>query len=241
MNSGGGGKVTITLRISRGWVALAIALAMLGGSAAYASSNGVIDACVQQSSGVIRFADAPGSCHPDENALWWNQTGPQGGQGPQGPAGPTGPQGPVGPQGSLGQQGPQGNDGPKGDRGAQGNQGPQGVVGPKGDQGVQGPRGLPGLSNVDVVYGTPTTLPTGVLSPHVWVVASCASGKIAVGGGATVAPAGPEVVQDAPYVDAGASQATGWSAYVATSSGGSLPKSAQIAVTAYVLCADVQQ
>lgn len=236
--------MTVTLRISRGWVALAVALAMLGGTAAYAGSNGVINACVQQSSGLIRFADAPGSCHPDENELWWNQTGPQGGQGPQGPAGPAGPQGLVGPQGP---QGPQGNAGPKGDQGdqgARGIQGPQGVAGaagPKGDQGDQGPRGLPGLANVEVVYGTATTLPTGVLSPHVWVVASCSNGKIAVGGGATVAPAGPEVVQDAPYSDAGATQATGWSAYVATASGGSLPKSAQIAVTPYVICANVQQ
>ncbi|OLC56002.1 MAG: hypothetical protein AUH85_07775 [Chloroflexi bacterium 13_1_40CM_4_68_4] len=233
--------MTVTLRISKGWVALAVALAMLGGTAAYATSNGVINACVQQSSGVIRFADAPGTCHPDEDALWWNQTGPQGSQGPQGPAGP---QGAAGPQGPQGLQGLQGDTGPKGDQGAQGIQGRQGVTGPagpKGDQGDQGPRGLPGLANVEVAYGTTTTLPTGVLSPHVWVVASCAAGKIAVGGGATVAPAGPEVVQDAPYSDAGATQATGWSAYVATASGGSLPKSAQIAVTPYVICASVQQ
>jgi hypothetical protein len=116
-----------------------------------------------------------------------------------------------------------------------------GATGAKGDKGDPGPQGPAGLVNVVLVYGSTSALPTGVLSPHVWVVATCPDGSLAVGGGASVAPAGPYVVQDAPYVDAGASGATGWSAYVQTASGGTLPRSAQISVTGYAMCAQLDR
>ena len=52
-----------------------------------------------------------------EQAISWNQIGPQGPQGVQGPKGDTGATGPQGPQGPQGAVGPQG---PKGDTGAVG-------------------------------------------------------------------------------------------------------------------------
>lgn len=84
-------------------------------------SAGVIHACYKGNE--VRLVESASHCNNNEQAISWNQTGPQG---PQGPAGPIGPQGP---QGATGPTGPQGQQGPQGLTGAQGVQGPQGPAG----------------------------------------------------------------------------------------------------------------
>jgi hypothetical protein len=58
------------------------------------SSDDVISACRNKSTGVLRVPSAGSSCKADEQPLQWNIRGVAG---PQGPPGPTGPQGPAGP------------------------------------------------------------------------------------------------------------------------------------------------
>ncbi len=59
----------------------------------------VIYGCYQKQGGELRIVTNNRSCRPSENAIFWNQTGPQGPQGIQGPQGPQGIQGPAGPAG----------------------------------------------------------------------------------------------------------------------------------------------
>jgi len=149
-----------------------LALGVLGGGVAFATGtipgpSGVINACYQNAgpgpgpgpghgpghgplggpggpnqAGALRVVPSGTACGPNETALSWNQTGPQGpqgktgatgAQGPQGATGNTGPQGATGAQGAAGAQGPQGATGPQGAAGAQG---PQGATGPQGPQGA---------------------------------------------------------------------------------------------------------
>lgn len=76
--------------------------------AAIPGAGGVIHACYQTggtsgSPGAVRIIDdANSSCQAGEQAIAWNQTGPQGPAGPQGAAGPQGPQGPAGQDGTAG-------------------------------------------------------------------------------------------------------------------------------------------
>ncbi len=55
-------------------------------------SDGVISACRDSKTGMLRAIDAEAgeTCDAKEVLLTWNQTGPQGPQGPQGPPGPPG-------------------------------------------------------------------------------------------------------------------------------------------------------
>jgi hypothetical protein len=87
---------------------LAVA-SVLAAGIAYASipgSGGVIHACFKSNNGQVRLVESAADCNPSEQAIQWNQIGPQGPAGPQGVPGPAGPQGPVGPQGSQGPAGP---------------------------------------------------------------------------------------------------------------------------------------
>jgi Collagen triple helix repeat (20 copies) len=137
-------------------VILSIALVMALGGVAWAAipdSAGVIHTCYKvdhqgqlADNATLRLIDPSSAgnqgsqaCGHDEQALNFNQTGPQG------PAGPAGPQGPKGDTGATGAQGPQG---PKGDAGAAGAPGPQGDPGPQGTSGPPGPSGPPGSSGV---------------------------------------------------------------------------------------------
>jgi len=53
--------------------------ASIGGAAyAFISDSGVISACSQKQSGVLRVLDAGASCNPSENPISWNQQGPIG-------------------------------------------------------------------------------------------------------------------------------------------------------------------
>jgi hypothetical protein len=66
-----------------------------GATYAAASGDGVVKACAGKVTGELRLQTG-NACLPFENAVQWNQTGPQGPIGPAGPQGPTGPQGPAG-------------------------------------------------------------------------------------------------------------------------------------------------
>jgi len=118
------------LRRSRFPAALAVATLIATStivSAAIPGTGGVISACYDKQSGLLRVMDAAGgvpkSCVKTENALSWNQQGPKGDQGntgpqgPQGPQGPTGATGPTGPTGATGATGPTGPTGPQGPAG----------------------------------------------------------------------------------------------------------------------------
>ena len=99
-------------------VVIGVAMSLLGAAAAWAvipESDGVIRACYQKQTGVLRVVSSFNQCstHPTygETAISWNQTGNVGPVGPQGATGPVGPQGPTGPQGAPGPQGPEGRPG----------------------------------------------------------------------------------------------------------------------------------
>jgi hypothetical protein len=63
---------------------------------------------------------------------------------------------------------------------------PRGAQGPAGPAGVAGPQGPPGLSALQPVYTTSASNSTASKS----LTAACPSGKLAVGGGAAIVPAG---------------------------------------------------
>jgi hypothetical protein len=84
---------------------VAVVVAVAAGSAAYAAipdGNGVIHACYWKGGGgQIRMidTDAGQKCLATENALDWNQPGPQGAKGAKGDTGDSGQPGPDGLQG----------------------------------------------------------------------------------------------------------------------------------------------
>jgi type VI protein secretion system component Hcp len=82
--------------------------------AASAQSGDTIHACVQRATGLTRIVPPGRACHPFEQLVIWNVTGPQGPAGPQGVAGAVGASGLQGPEGPQGPQGPEGPQGPAG-------------------------------------------------------------------------------------------------------------------------------
>jgi hypothetical protein len=88
-----------------------------------------------------------------------------------------------------------------------------------------------------MLKGEAKKLPTGVFGPNVTVTATCPDGKLAFSGGATLNTAGAFVVTGSPVVPADRTVATGWSSYVTTASGGSLPGTSNVVATAFVICA----
>ena len=109
--------------------------------------------------------------------------------------------------------------------------------GPAGDPGPAGP---PGLSGVELVRGESGALPTGVLRPSVSVGATCPAGKFALSGGATLNLDAAFVVLGSPVVPDGGAAPTGWSSFVTTVSGGSLPASSNVVATGYAICASAE-
>lgn len=111
-------------RTRRTAVTVAAAGMIVPGSASIAaasvpSGTGVINGCRSTLLGTVRVIDAETGqrCMGGEQALNWNQRGPQGVAGPAGPSGATGsagPAGPIGPAGPTGAQGPTGPAGPRG-------------------------------------------------------------------------------------------------------------------------------
>ncbi len=68
------------------WLPLVLALAVVGGTAAYAQST-TINACYQHKTGALRYLRAGQTCLSSETPISWNQAGPSG---PAGPAGVSG-------------------------------------------------------------------------------------------------------------------------------------------------------
>lgn len=126
-------------------LAVAVVTGSLG-SLAFASgpSSDVINACMNDTTGVLRVVAAGQPCRSHETALSWGQEGPPGEAGPTGPAGPPGVAGPSGPPGPTGLTGDSGPPGPTGPPGPEGPQGERGDPGEKGDRGEQGEKGDPG-------------------------------------------------------------------------------------------------
>jgi hypothetical protein len=128
-------------------VVAAAVVSSVGIAAAAVPSDGVISSCVSGTNGGVRVIDSSAeSCKSSEQALSWNQVGPQGPQGVQGRQGETGL------QGETGAQGPGGRDGAPGPQGKQGVQGVQGETGPAGpatygDAYVDTDEGTPGISD----------------------------------------------------------------------------------------------
>lgn len=92
-----------------------------------AAGDTTIKACINKSSGVMRYL-SKGKCKQSEKLLSWNQSGPQGIPGAKGEAGPSGIQGTPGLIGPTG---------PKGDSGVINASSPTGFA----DQNVCGPNG----------------------------------------------------------------------------------------------------
>jgi len=181
-----------------------LALGALGGGVAFATGtipgpSGVIHACYQNAgpgpghgpghgpgpgpghgpggfnqAGALRVVPSGTACRPNETALSWNQTGPQG---PQGATGKTGATGAQGPQGATGNTGPQGATGA------------QGAAGAQGPQGATGPQGAPGaVSLIQAVEDSSENVPGG---QTVAAVAFCPTGYLVTGGGYTLGLSGP--------------------------------------------------
>jgi hypothetical protein len=170
-----------------------------------AASTGLISACVNTSSGVLRIVTpgagpsrdrdgeaegdrSPNRCAAHETLLAWNIQGVPGPQGAAGAAGTAGAQGPVGPAGATGGAGPAGPIGPAGPTGAMGAMGATGATGPAGAIGPQGPTGAPGqaggVSGYEIVTAGPFVSPSAGGSFGGWsITVDCPSGKKVVGGG----------------------------------------------------------
>jgi Collagen triple helix repeat (20 copies) len=113
-------------------------------SASIPSSAGVITACFNKQSHLLRVIDAHATrCTSAERTLRWSQSGPQG---PTGARGPRGKVGPTGPEGAVGATGATGAVGPTGPQGPVGPQGPIGPAGQTGLRGAQGPAGPAGIT-----------------------------------------------------------------------------------------------
>lgn len=110
---------------NRHLIAAAIVGLVFGATAVGANTDdNEIHGCAQKDNGQVRIVDDPSECRNSEEAVSWNQIGPEGPPGPQGPPGPEGPAGPAGPEGPAGPQGEAGPPGPEGPPGPQGEPGP---------------------------------------------------------------------------------------------------------------------
>lgn len=124
------------------------------------AATGIIEACVNDSSGTIKIVSATTPCSNNEIRLVWNREGLAGATGATGPTGATGAQGPAGATGATGATGASGADGASGAAGATGPTGPQGPAGPAGPTGATGAAGASGANGA-----TGATGPQGIQGP----------------------------------------------------------------------------
>lgn len=153
-----------------------LALALIAGDAATAQT-GVINACVQQSTGALRIVNEGDECGKNWSPLSWNE---------QGPAGPAGAPGADGAAGAAGADG------------ADGATGPTGPAGPAGTTG-QDARTVFGSSGVFVSVGTDWTALPG-LSTTLDLTAGAVL-FVATDGGVAMSGAGRASVDVALFVD----------------------------------------
>ena len=133
---------------------------------------------------------------------------PDGPPGPAGPQGEKGDTGAAGAQGATGRAGPEGRHrrrpvaqgpaGPKGDTGATGATGPQGPKGDTGATGATGPQGASGTTGASVVTTSGNNTKLSI---------SCATGKVAVGGGGMARGNNNRVVASYPSINGTAATA----------------------------------
>jgi collagen triple helix repeat protein len=187
--------VEVRIRVTRRTVALVVvaaALVTLGGvgyaaiANAYTDSAGMYHGCVNATNGILRVVVPTDVCKSNENAITWNEQGPQGdtgATGPQGLTGNTGPTGATGPQGVKGDTGATGVTGATGPQGLTGATGPTGSTGPQGVQGdtgatgATGPGGPAGLNGYEVVSAQLDR------SQGDFLQVNCPGTKVVLGGG----------------------------------------------------------
>src|SRR4051795_10550572 len=140
--------------ISKGTAGGVLAAFVVAASAASASADATIYACINKTTGAPRThmpttgvaLTSSDACTKAEFAtkVFWNVTGPQGAKGDTGATGATG---------AKGDQGLRGETGATGATGAKGDQGIQGETGAKGDQGIQGETGATGAKGDQGIQG----------------------------------------------------------------------------------------
>ena len=141
---------------------VAMAMVLAGGAVAAASipdsTTGVISACYERTTGLLRLIDAQAGrkCASWETATSWNVRGP------------VGPAGAPGAVGAAGGPGPEGPEGPAG---------PEGAAGPAGPEGPRGPAGL-AITSIDDLRGLTCSRPGGI--PGGTGVTVAATGAVAI-------------------------------------------------------------
>ena len=206
--------------------------------------------------GTYLFTVIRGNSILDRDEFYVTTTPPVIVEGREGPMGPAGPAGPPGTKGDTGAQGPKGDtgaQGPKGDTGAtgpQGAQGPQGATGAQGPVGPQGPQGLQGPQGFAGPQGAPGTNGVSGYERIVWdtgpinvgllisssIVATCPTGKRAVGGGHELLGNQSHlltIMASVPYENG----VSGWRVTYRNSSPGGLTG---VQIRAWAVCATVQ-
>jgi hypothetical protein len=170
-------------------VALAAAVAVVGGALLYSSVNaattGTIHGCYSKATGDLRIAN---SCTKKESAITWKQSPKAGAAGPAGPAGSStrGPAGPQGAQGATGATGSSGGTGTAGATGAAGASGGHvGATGSTGSTGVTGASGATGNQGVNSAVQGPAGAPGATGSTTGVTGAVGAQGALGGTGGAS--------------------------------------------------------
>ena len=161
--------------------------------------------------------------------------GAAGSAGSAGSAGAAGATGSTGAAGATGATGAAGATGSTGAAGATGATGAAGAIGATGSTGATGATGATGPTGATLVTGTTITSAQGaVKGTQVTATASCAVGKVLLGGGAQVTTTDPTLAR-AVLVSDYPSSATSWMA-VGMVSDSNLGGGLTFSVTAYALC-----
>ena len=151
------------------FVVALIAILIFGATWVFAQGDGMIYGCVDPA-GNLRIVAEGDPCRANEQALTWNEQGPQGAPGEPGPQGEPGPLCPPADVEVIGVEGPQGEQGPAG---------PSGPTGSAGLQGPAGPQGPPGVSGFYLVINDSPCPAVGTCATQAW----CNTGDVVTGGG----------------------------------------------------------
>jgi hypothetical protein len=130
-----------------------------------------------------------------------------------------------------------GPEGPAGPQGTSGPQGPQGIKGATGDTGNQGPAGPVGLVGATIVTGPAVQNPSQAAANNiVTATATCATGKLVYGGGATVSNDGTNLPLSAIAITASYPNSTNSWTTTAVVLPGTFSNPRKLSVTPYALC-----
>jgi hypothetical protein len=211
-------------------VAVSVAGVVLSATAvAYATgglSGDVIHGCYKVRGGELRIA---GNCSHKEKPIAWNV------QGPKGDTGATGAQGPKGAKGDDGTKGDKGDKGLTGPAGPAGHNGAPGTPGTPGAPGAPGTGGISGYEVIKHHYDEPADPTVSVESGL--LAGPCPTGKLLIGGGASVTTVYGDVTQTAELVDSYPNtDAKEWLASDTTTDGAAFRNEHTIDV--YAICAN---